>query len=286
MNFTYQSASIHYRVIGQGKPVLLIHGFGEDGSVWDHQVEFLKEHYRLIIPDLPGSGRSELIPDMSIEGMAEMIKNLMNHVAPVISPTSGDLEGVVLLGHSMGGYITLALVEKFPELFSKFGLVHSSAFADSEEKRSARAKSISFIEEHGAYEFLKTSIPGLFYRGQDGSKPSTPDIERGQDGSKPSDPYAPMNTLIEKGKAFSTQSLVAYYQAMIARPDRTAVLRSFPGPVLFLIGLHDAAVPFEQSLQQCYLPDQAHIHILRHSAHMGMLEQKEDTNNFLLAFLA
>ncbi|MBK7434166.1 MAG: alpha/beta hydrolase [Chitinophagaceae bacterium] len=174
MNFTYQSASIHYRVIGQGKPVLLIHGFGEDGSVWDHQVEFLKEHYRLIIPDLPGSGRSELIPDMSIEGMAEMIKNLMNHVAAEILPTGGDLEGAVLLGHSMGGYIALALVEKYPGLFSKFGLIHSSAFADSEEKRSARAKSISFIEEHGAYEFLKTSIPGLFYRGQDGSKPSTP----------------------------------------------------------------------------------------------------------------
>lgn len=70
----YQEKRIFYRVIGSGKPVVLIHGFGEDGEIWKDQVEYLKNKFLLIVPDLPGSGNSEMIDDMSMEGMAEVIK--------------------------------------------------------------------------------------------------------------------------------------------------------------------------------------------------------------------
>jgi pimeloyl-ACP methyl ester carboxylesterase len=176
-----------------------------------------------------------------------------------------------MLGHSMGGYITLAFAEKYSASLTAFGLVHSSAFADSEEKKAARRKSIDFIKNNGAYEFLKTSIPGLF-KGSDGSK--------GSDGLEPYDP------LIEKGKNFTSDALIHYYQAMIARPDRTAVLKKFTGPILFIIGEHDNAVPFQQSLQQCYLPTVSHVHILRNSAHMGMLEESDNVNKILIDFLS
>ena len=76
--FTYQSSKIFYRTVGAGKPVVLIHGFAEDGDVWKKQIEFLKNYFFLIIPDLPGSGKSALINDMSIEGMAELVKELLN----------------------------------------------------------------------------------------------------------------------------------------------------------------------------------------------------------------
>ena len=72
---------------------------------------------------------------------------------------------------------------------------------------------------------------------------------------------------------------------MINRPDRTAVLKNFGKPILFIIGEHDLAVPFQQSMQQCYLPGQAHIHILRNSAHMGMLEEADKVNRALLQFI-
>ena len=62
---------IFYAVYGNGKPVMLIHGFGETGEVWKNQIDFLKDHFKLIVPDLPGSGQSEMIEDMSMEGMAE-----------------------------------------------------------------------------------------------------------------------------------------------------------------------------------------------------------------------
>lgn len=256
----YQSAPIFYRITGSGKPVVLIHGFAEGGEIWNNQIEFLKNDFTLIIPDLPGTGKSELIEDMSIEGMADLIKAII---------IKENISQAIIIGHSMGGYITLAIAEKYPELISAFGLCHSSSFADNEEKKAARLKSIEFIKSNGAYEFLKTTIPGLFLMGQDGSKPMDPNAA----------------ILIEKGKQFTPEALIKYYQAMIARPDRIKVLKNFNGPVLFIIGEHDKAIPFEQSMQQCYLPAQSHVHILRNSAHMGMLEETDKVNTAMLQFL-
>lgn len=262
----YLDSTIFYRTIGKGKPVILIHGFGEDGDIWNNQVEFLKDNFQLIIPDLPGSGRSELVKDADIETYSEIIKEIITRE---VQP-----EGVAMLGHSLGGYITLAFAEKNPHLLSSFGLVHSSAVADSEEKKSARLKSIEFINKNGAYDFLRTAIPGLFHPSGRSQRP---------DGLQPLEES--IEQLIEKGRDFTSEALVQYYQAMIHRPDRTHVLKTFPRPILFIIGQHDNAVPFTQSLQQCYLPAQSHIHILRNSAHMGMWEESKNVDVFLQKFL-
>ena len=64
----YQRKKIFYRSIGTGDPVMFVHGFGEDGNVWDKQVDRLKNKYHLIVPDLPGSGKSEMINDMARDG--------------------------------------------------------------------------------------------------------------------------------------------------------------------------------------------------------------------------
>ena len=268
--FTYQSSTIFYRTVGAGKPVVLIHGFAEDGDVWKNQIEFLKEHFYLIIPDLPGTGKSELISDMSIEGMADLIKELLNIELKFLRQTAeveGVLAGAVLIGHSMGGYISLAFAEKYPDMLSSIALVHSSAFADSEEKKSNRLKSIEFVKKNGAHEFLKAVITDLFTETWAAANPEIVDRQ------------------IEKSKDFSDEAIIAYYQAMINRPDRTHVLKNFPKPILFIIGEHDKAVPFEQSMQQCYLPSLSYINILRNSAHMGMLEEAEKVNEAIFLFL-
>ncbi len=72
---------------------------------------------------------------------------------------------------------------------------------------------------------------------------------------------------------------------MVTRPDRTAVLKNFKQPILFLIGEHDPAVPLQASFQQCYLPVQSHVKILKHAAHMDMWEETATANEFLLEFL-
>ena len=263
--FTYQSSKIYYRTIGKGNPVILIHGFAEDGDVWQNQIEFLKENFYLIIPDLPGSGKSELINDMSIEGMTGLIKEILSFELQS-SSSPAEAEGV-LVGHSMGGYITLAFAEKYPELLSSIALVHSSAFADSDEKKATRLKSIEFVKKNGAFEFLKAVITDLFTETWAANNQQIIDLQT------------------EKSKAFADEAIIAYYHAMINRPDRTHVLKSFNKPIMFIIGEHDKAIPFEQSMQQCYLPNQSHIHILRNSAHMGMLEEVEKVNQALLQLI-
>ncbi|MBK7375227.1 MAG: alpha/beta fold hydrolase [Chitinophagaceae bacterium] len=108
-----------------------------------------------MVPDLPGSGKSGVISSQSAVGMeeyAEIIKAIL---------VEEKIEKSTMLGHSLGGYITLAFAEKYPGMLNSFGLVHSTAFADSEEKKAARLKSIEFIKKYGAYDFLRTTIPGL-----------------------------------------------------------------------------------------------------------------------------
>lgn len=254
----YQSKKIFYRISGKGKPVILLHGFGEEADIWNNQVDFLKDKFQIIVPDLPGSGKSALIDDMSMEGMAEVIHAVIHEE---------NIDSCPVIGHSMGGYILLAFLEKYPNHISSFGLFHSSAFADSDEKKATRRKGIEFIEKHGAFEFLKTTTPNLFSQKSKDEK----------------------SELIEKQVTtlhnFSPQSLVSYYNAMMQRPDRTNFLSETPVPVLFVLGKYDNAVPLSDGLKQCHLPEKSYIHILDQSGHMGMLEEPGKSNRVLENFL-
>ena len=249
---------IFYRVTGEGNPVMLVHGFGEDGTVWNNQVDFLKDKFRIIIPDLPGSGKSELIENSSLEDMAEVLHQIIHEE---------DIDHCVMIGHSMGGYITLAFAEMYWNHLTAFGLFHSSAYADSKEKITTRQKGIEFINEHGAFAFLKTATPNLFSPLTKAENPGLIDKQ--------------INSLDN----FSPAALVSYYEAMISRPDRTAILLQATVPVLFIIGKYDNAVPPEDSLQQCHLPEKSYIHMLNRSGHMGMLEEPLQSNQILEKFL-
>ncbi|MDB5279970.1 MAG: alpha/beta hydrolase [Ferruginibacter sp.] len=256
-----QNSFVYYQVYGAGKPVVLVHGFGEDGTVWQPQIDFLKEYFRLIVPDIPGSGQSEIIKDANIDTYAEVVKQIIDKEYP-----EGKTQ-VTLIGHSMGGYVTLAFAGKYSGCLNSIGLFHSTAFADPEEKKQTRRKAIDFIKTKGAFSFLKTSTPGLFTKSFAEKAPEK------------------INALIEEGKKFSNEALVQYYEAMIERPDRTSVLKQMNTPVLFIIGENDIAIPLQSSLQQCYLPNQSYVTILEQSAHMGMWEESEKANKVLFNFL-
>ncbi|HZI54267.1 MAG TPA: alpha/beta hydrolase [Chitinophagaceae bacterium] len=263
---------IFYSVSGNGKPVMLVHGFGETGEVWNKQVDFLKDHFKLIVPDLPGSGESEIIDDMSMEAMADVLKlifeseeNLQKSESKEV-PLWGGFRGA-LIGHSMGGYITLAFVKKYSELLSGFGLFHSSAFPDSDEKKDTRKKGIAFVRQHGAFEFLKNTTPNLF---SPISKAEKTELIDG---------------FVRGLHNFSPQVIVSYYEAMMQRSDTTDLLKATHLPVLFVIGKYDNAIPIEDVLKQAYLPEKSYIHILHQSGHMGMLEEPDTSNQIIKNFL-
>ncbi|HEX3024599.1 MAG TPA: alpha/beta hydrolase [Chitinophagaceae bacterium] len=271
--FLYQQKEIFYRVEGKGKPVVLIHGFPEDGNIFDQQINFLKEHCLLIVPDLPGSGRSELLvtgyklpvtgnqqpATVSIDDYAGCIKAMLEQE---------NILSCIMLGHSMGGYITLAFAEKYPHSLSGFGFIHSTAFADNEEKKINRKKAIEFMETHGAFAFVKTMIPNLF---SSHSKEALPQK---------------IASLIEVSKFVNTKACQQYYAAMMNRPDRTHVLKGNPLPVLFIIGKEDVAAPLNDLMQQTGLPESVYIHVMNDVAHMSMLEAPDELNKFLLDYIS
>jgi pimeloyl-ACP methyl ester carboxylesterase len=257
----FEGNKIFYRVYGSGKKLMLIHGFPETGHIWRNQVEHLKNKFQLVIPDLPGSGHSGMVPDMSMEGMAAVLKAIMDEES---APSDGRW---VVIGHSMGGYITLALAEKHPQYLSGFGLLHSTAYADSEEKKTARRKGIEFIRQHGTSEFLKTSVPNMFA------------------GSTKTENQALVENFLREANNFSPDPLVSYYEAMMKRPDRAHVLQNARVPVLFIMGENDTIIPLSDGLKLCSLPEKSYIHILRKSGHMGMWEEPAHTSEILEQFL-
>lgn len=259
--FTYRNKKICYTDTGQGNAVVLLHGFGEDSGIWQQQLLFLQPQYRVIIPDLPGSGKSAMLED--ILASMEEYANCVNALAE----KELQQQKCVLLGHSMGGYITLAFAKLFPQKLKGFGLIHSTAFADSEEKKQTRLRGIEMMAEYGAGAFLKNTIPNLFSASFKQNEPQQ------------------MEALIEKGKNFTIEALQQYYRAMIDREDTTDVLRKAIVPVLFIMGTEDVAAPLNDVLKLCYLPAQSHIHILNGVGHMGMLEAVDEVNGFVASFL-
>jgi pimeloyl-ACP methyl ester carboxylesterase len=258
--FQHLNAEIFYKVTGTGQPVVLLHGFAEDSNIWQQQAQFLEPHCRLILPDLPGSGKSGILPkdNVTIEDYAACISALL------------DAEGIdkcILLGHSMGGYITLAFAEMFAHKLQAFGLVNSSAFADDEEKKSVRKKGIKIMQEHDSYTFLKNTTPNSFSATFKKEHPES------------------VSKLIEEGKNFSSEALIQYYTAMMQRPDRTAVLTKSNVPVLFIIGSEDVAAPLDDLLKQVHLPKISYIHIIQGVGHISMMEKADELNNYLLEFI-
>lgn len=255
---THNKKQVFVRSMGQGPVVMLVHGFGEDGTIWDKQAEFLKNDFKLIIPDLPGCGRSESADDVSMESMADLLRAVLE----IESAASCHL-----IGHSMGGYISLAFAEKFKSQLQSIGLFHSSAFADSEEKKEIRKKGIEFIKNHGASGFLKTVIPNLF---SPETKEKSENLIRDFIGTLPE---------------FEPGQLIAFYEAMMRRPDRTNLLSELRIPVLQIAGEFDTAVPVFDSLKQAHLPEKCYFHILKKSSHMGMIEEPHQSNRILKSFL-
>ncbi len=254
----FNGKKLAYGVAGSGKAVVLVHGFGEDGNIWQQQVPTLQNRFKIVVPHLPGSGTSDLQPDMSMEGLAKSVKAVVD---------AEGIEECAMIGHSMGGYITLAFAEIWERSLRGFGLFHSTAFADSEEKKGTRQKGIEFIKQHGAAAFLKTTLPNLY---SPATKETAPALLEQQ---------------LQATGYFAPEALIQYYEAMMARPDRTHVLKHTALPVLFVLGRWDAAVPPEDGWKQCYLPQKSYIHMLDRSGHMGMIEEAEKSNQLLHDYL-
>jgi len=258
----YNNAALAYYVYGDGPVVMLLHGFAETSAVWKNQVSFLSECFRVILPDLPGSGNSEMFSSkgshLSIDELADSIHSIL---------VNENIDKLVLLGHSMGGYVTLAFAEKYAEKLKAFGLVNSTAFADSDEKKQNRLRGIDIMEDYGGYAFIKNTTPNLF---SEAFKANNAEV---------------VNELIEEGRQFETKNLQQYYFAMMERTDKTQLLKNNKFSVLFVMGTEDVAAPLSDVLKQATFCEIAYIHIITGTGHMSMLEKPDELNRILKNFV-
>lgn len=254
------TTEIFYHKEGAGNPVILLHGFGEDSSIWDGIVKDLAKHCLLIRPDIPGSGQSQKLEGEGIrlEDFADVVHALL---------LVENIAKCIFLGHSMGGYIALAFAKKYPEMLAGFGLVNSTAFADDEGRREKRIQSIRMVEEYGSVEFLQKTLPGYFSAAFCAAHPDF------------------IQQYVDKAKVIAAETLIQYYQAMMQRPDRTDVLQNSVVPVLFICGTEDGAAPLDDMLKQVHLPKISYIHILKNIGHKSMFEAREEMCHYLIEFI-
>ena len=248
---------LHFFEKGQGPALLFLHGFCETGEMWRHFADSLSTQYRVVCPDLPGFGNSPLSDSIqSLEEVAERLEHFLD---------DQHIQHPIVLGHSLGGYVALALLERMGNRIKAIGLLHSTAYADDLEKKEMRNRVLIFLNKHGAAKFVSSFVPQLF-----------PEHRR----EELADATA---HAIEDGQRSSLEGLLAYTVAMRDRQDRIAVLQQFAGPKLLLAGTLDGAVKIDSSrAQQQYF---THYTELEGVGHLGMVEEKEKTLTVVQEFV-
>ncbi len=216
---------------GDGKETLvLLHGFMENLSIWSDLEPHLSENFSLVKIDLPGHGRSEIIAEVqTMELMAEEVKKVLD---------DQNLNKVHLLGHSMGGYVSLAFAEKYPDSLKSLTLFFSTYFPDDAEKKEQRIKSYRIIKDAFAH-YARAGIPNLF-------NPNERDILEGK-----------IETALEVALSTDNLGALASVKGMVERRDKKHILENLDAKILVLAGKHDNAVKTEVMIKN--LPDRTNI---------------------------
>ena len=240
---------IHFFEKGSGQPVVLLHGFCESGNMWNYFAEKLSDNFRVVCPDLPGFGDSPIPEDeISLEEVAVQLEEWLEE---------NQIFDPIVIGHSLGGYVTLALLELMGNRIQAVGLFHSTALPDDEDKKEMRNRTITFLKKNGVEKFVSSFVPPLF-----------PEKRR-------EELAAEIESAIEDAKRSSLNGLIAYAGAMRDRKERLEILRNFAGPKLLIAGTEDGAVKIEASRTQ--KDAFSHYIELEGVGHMGMVEEREKT---------
>lgn len=237
---------LHYTCYGIGDTIILLHGFCENSTCFNRQVFLLKDKYKVITIDLPGHGLSPIQQAFSIADIAQEVKRILD---------KENISSCVMIGHSMGGYVTLAFAKLYPKILTGIGLLHSTANADNDERKTKRNQAIELIPKTGAKTYLNAFIPPLFVENID-------------------------KTIIEErlksNLNISEQTLINCLKALRDRESSIEWITRTTLPIAFFIGKHDALIPANDMLSQAASAKVAKVIYLENSAHMGMHAQPDD----------
>ena len=245
----YQQVNINFTDVGKGKTIVLLHGFLESLDMWNEFSEKLSKDFRVICIDLPGFGESGMLGKIhSMEVFAESVKAVLDHQG---------ISECILIGHSMGGYVSLAFAKNYPHMVKGLGIFHSQADEDEPEVKKNRDRAIDIIQQNHI-GFVKEFIPDLF--APENVKKFSKEIK----------------ILKERAGRISKEAIIAGMAGMRDRTSKLDVLEKIEVPVLFIAGKQDTRIPLKKVMEQVTLPRHSELLILGNVGHMGFLEAKEE----------
>lgn len=240
------------------KPVVvLLHGYCGSSAYFSRLAPLLESSYRLLIPDLIGHGAStaDTKPVYNLQEQAAWLAGWLQ---------ATGVQQAHVFGHSLGGYITLALAEHKPALLQSFGLLHSTALADSEQSQKNRELAVQTIEEQGVRAFVEGLIPKLIAA----DHPQRDELLR----------YG-----IEIGYQTAAEAAIGFARGMKERPARLSVIEQATLPVLLVAGAKDGVISNEATFSGRQAS--THCQIIEEAGHMGMLEEPEQMAAILQQFI-
>jgi pimeloyl-ACP methyl ester carboxylesterase len=241
------------------RTVVLLHGYLENLNVWDDLAGLLQPFVRVVSLDLPGHGISEVRgPVHTMDFLADVVHGALVELG---------VAKYTVIGHSMGGYVALALAARHPEVLDGLVLFSSTPNADSPEKREAREREIAIVES-GKKELLSRTIPGRGFAPQNRTRMA--DLV---------EDFAELVMLTED------EGITALLRGMAARVDTNEMLRSLPVPQLFLLGRHDEYIGAEIAADMIARHPQATVAWLDASGHNGMVEEPRAAADAILEFI-
>ena len=257
MNIKHKDTSIFYTDQGTGSPVILLHGFLENHTMWHNFLEELTISYRIICIDLLGHGKTDCIGYIhTMDDMAEAVNTVLTHL---------EINKVQIIGHSMGGYVGLAFAKAYPDKITGLCLLNATPEQDSEERKKLRKRAIEMAKTQ-YNQLVHMSFVNLFDRT-----------------TKEQHPLEVKNALQEALKT-PVQGFIAGHSGMSLREDFITLFKNFAFKTGMILGKTDLIINTEKHLANY----KSHVDFFQiiDSGHMSHISKKLDTNRAILKFLA
>jgi pimeloyl-ACP methyl ester carboxylesterase len=242
------------------KCLILLHGYLETLNIWEDFIKLLLPKMRIISIDLPGHGLTGTNKEINtIEFSADVVRAVLEKCG---------VQKTYIMGHSMGGYIAIEAVKRYPQLFEGLVLMHSVPFADTPEKKSDRDREISLIKQAKLQTIARLGIPKMF----------SPNNLRRMDEK--------IFEIIELTETHDPEGIAASVEGLKARPDNFEFLKECKTPLIMFFGAEDYHIPAERAeLLAKELPN-AETVFLANSGHNGFLEEPVVVQSALERFMA
>lgn len=252
---------LHYTEAGTGFPVVLLHGFPFDHTIWAAQQSALSDTYRVITPDLRGHGQSPaLAADVyTMDDFAQDVIALLDTL---------DIERAVWVGHSMGGYIMLAALRLAPERIAGVAFVATHPYPDSADKQAGRRATAERVLAEGSVIAADSMRPIMF----------APNFDTES---------ATAQTIYDIMRNTAPETIAAAQRGMAGRPDSVPTVRAMTVPAVVIAGTDDQIMGINVARGMIdVLPAGTTLVEIADSGHMPMLEQPAALTDALRAFLA